>query len=90
MSGRERLMLLVDRYAKGAPVQPDSGELPDQRLSHALNLMTRALVLLDRAGAPAPIGSSLDFAIAKLERRLGRDAHAGSVRSLIDQFEREL
>lgn len=60
-------------------------------LSEALDLMTRALAILDAVDAPGKIGATLDLAIATLSELLGQDAHgASSVQSLIEQLEEEL
>lgn len=63
-----------------SPARPDSR----RELSEALDLMTRALAILDVANVPATIGAELDLAVASLSELLGRD------KSLIQQLEQEL
>jgi hypothetical protein len=43
------------------------------QLTRALGMMTNALEILDTHDAPGEIGSTLDLAIARLERAIGQD-----------------
>jgi hypothetical protein len=57
---------------------------PQQLMRDALNLMTRALDLLDRAAAPANVGAHLDLAIHQLANSVGAspdEAVTGTERS---------
>ena len=47
-------------------------------LSRALHLMLDALDVLDQAGAPGEVGSTLDLAIMRLLQILGRNGRAGT------------
>lgn len=56
--------------------------------SKALGLMSQARDILDDLRAPGPIGSTLDLAIARLEKFLGHDDQS-AVQALNAQLERE-
>jgi hypothetical protein len=58
-------------------------EIPSARqgLTRALFQLNQALEILDSVGAPGDIGSSLDLAIARLEKQLGVD---GSMAAQVD------
>ena len=59
-------------------------------LSRARRLMTDALAILDALDAPGDIGSTLDLAIAKLEKYLdGDDRLATDAKALMSQLQRE-
>lgn len=62
-----------------------------RELSEALDLMTKALAILDAADAPGKIGATLDLAISTLSDLLGEEERTASgFQSLIDQLEQEL
>jgi hypothetical protein len=62
-----------------------------QDLSDALDLMTKALAILDAADAPGRIGAALDHAIASLSNFLAmKGSPSSAVQSAIEQLERDL
>lgn len=60
-------------------------------LSEALDLMTKALAILDEADAPGKIGATLDLAISSLSAVMGQDERVSSnLQSLAEELDREL
>jgi hypothetical protein len=62
-----------------------------RELSEALELMTKALAILDEADAPGKIGATLDLAISCLSAVVGQDERASpGLQSFMEELKREL